>query len=298
MRNLIFLTLAALAVAFVPAATGHASKTVTVSITRTSFVPKDVTVQVNDAITWTNMDTANHQVTCQTCPFSSPILKPGETFSRTFTKAGKFAIQDPLNNRIKGTVTVTAAAPPPSVTLAASPTIVVYGGSSTVSGKLPGAPAGEKVTILAQECGLTAFKPVTTVDTTAGGTFSAGVKPLKNTLYQAKSKSSTSPQVAVKVRPRLILGKIAPHKYRLRVRAAQSFAGKTAVFQRFNAVTSRWVRVRLVVLKDIGTGIAPTKVSGATFRSSIRAGLRVRVVIGQAQVGSCYLAGRSNVIRS
>jgi hypothetical protein len=38
--------------------------------------------------------------------------------------------------------------------------------------------------------------------------------------------------------------------------------------------------------------------STATFRSTVKAGLRVRVVIGQAQVGNCYLPGISNTILS
>jgi hypothetical protein len=39
-------------------------------------------------------------------------------------------------------------------------------------------------------------------------------------------------------------------------------------------------------------------ITSAAFRSGIKAGVRVRVTLGKAQVGSCYLAGRSNTIRS
>ena len=53
-----------------------------------------------------------------------------------------------------------------------------------------------------------------------------------------------------------------------------------------------------MLLKANTTGVAPTVISSAKFRSSLRAKLRVRVVLGQAQVGTCYLAGRSNTIRS
>jgi hypothetical protein len=39
-------------------------------------------------------------------------------------------------------------------------------------------------------------------------------------------------------------------------------------------------------------------VTSAAFRSGIKHGVRVRVTLGKAQVGACYLAGRSNTIRS
>ena len=52
-------------------------------------------------VTWTNKDTANHQVVCATCPFTSPVLAAGQTFTFTFTKAGKFATVDPLNKNKK-----------------------------------------------------------------------------------------------------------------------------------------------------------------------------------------------------
>jgi hypothetical protein len=53
-----------------------------------------------------------------------------------------------------------------------------------------------------------------------------------------------------------------------------------------------------VLLRANAAGVAPTVITSAKFRSRIKARLRVRVILTQAQVGSCYLAGRSNTIRS
>ena len=39
-------------------------------------------------------------------------------------------------------------------------------------------------------------------------------------------------------------------------------------------------------------------ITTASFNSAIRTGVRVRAVVGQAQVGSCYLPAVSNAIRS
>ena len=43
------------------------AKTVTVDISKLGFVPAAVTVQTGDSVTWTNKDTANHQVVCAAC---------------------------------------------------------------------------------------------------------------------------------------------------------------------------------------------------------------------------------------
>ena len=116
--------------------------------------------------------------------------------------------------------------------------------------------------------------------------------------YTVKFKNSTSRAATIKVDPRLRLGKVARHRYMLRVFAAQSFAGKYATFQRYRLALRRWVNVKRVLLRANATGVAPTVITSVRFRSRIKAGLRVRVVLGQTQVGSCYLAGRSNTIRS
>ncbi|MBA3413467.1 MAG: hypothetical protein H0T09_07220, partial [Actinobacteria bacterium] len=173
---------------------------------------------------------------------------------------------------------------------------VVYGGNVALSGVLSSQKVGEKVDILAQECGQTAATKMTTVQTTTGGAFTAAVTPRKNTLYTAKVKNATSNAVSEKVRPRLRLRKVAPHRYSLRVFAAQSFAGKYGTLQRYNGTFRRWINVKRVLLRASSTGIAPTVISSVTFRSSIRARLKIRVVL--SQVGTCYVPGRSNVILS
>ena len=80
--------------------------------------------------------------------------------------------------------------------------------------------------------------------------------------------------------------------------AARSFAGKYAGFQRYNGTLRRWVAVKSVLLKATSTGVAPTVATVGSFRSTLGTGLRVRVVLGQLQVGSCNAPGLSNAIRS
>jgi plastocyanin len=301
------LTLLAVALVSLAVAVSAGAKTVAVTITKNGYVPSSVTLAAGDTIQFTNTDTVAHQVemkptTGVTCAPNPLVLQPAKSGSCTFRTAGKFTYSDPnvRGNTFRGSVTVTGAAE--TLTLAAKPQIVVYGAKTTLSGAVSSQQAGQNVDLLGSACGVapasTAASKVTTVATTTGGAFSALVQPLKNTAYTAKLRNTSSQAVTVKVRPRLRLGKVALKRYSLRVSAAQSFAGKYATFQRYNAALSRWVKVKRVLLRANSTGVAPTVISSVTFRSSVPARLRVRVILPQLQVGSCYLAGRSNVIRS
>jgi hypothetical protein len=188
------------------------------------------------------------------------------------------------------------AAAPPSLTLKAAPTVVAYGGTTTLSGTLSTQRTGESIDILAQECGQTAFKRVASVATTTGGAFTYTAKPTVNTNYQAKQKGGTSPTVGVKVTPLLTLRKRSVGRFSVAVTAAQSFVGKYVVFQRVR--NSKWVTLKRVTLATVKTTTAPTQVSSATFRIKLPTGLRVRSLLPAAQAGTCYLPAKSKIIRS
>ena len=302
------LMLIAIAIASLAIAGAAIAKTVAVAITKNGYVPNAVTVAVGDTVQFTNSDTVAHQIvfkptTGVTCVPNPLVLQPTQSGTCTFQAAGKYAYSDPnvKGNTFRGTVTVGSAPNPPpadTLTLAATPQLVIYGGSVTLTGTLSNQKVGENVDVLAAPCGQTAATKVTTVQTTTGGAFTAVVRPLKNTLYTVKVKNTTSNAVSEKVRPKLRLRKLAAHRYSLRVLAAQSFAGKYGTFQRFNGTLGRWVTVKRVLVRANTTGLAPTVISSVTFRSTIRPLLKVRVVLPQLQVGSCYRPGRSNVIRS
>jgi plastocyanin len=302
------LMLIAIAIASLAIAGAAIAKTVAVTITKNGYVPNAVTVAAGDTVQFTNSDTVAHQIVIKptagvTCVPTPLALQPAQSGTCTFQVAGKYSYSDPSvkGNTFRGTVTVGSAPNPPpadGLTLAAKPQLVVFGGNATLSGTLSNQKVGENVDVLTKLCGQTAQAKVTTVQTTTGGAFSAVVRPLKNTLYSVKVKSTTSNAVSDKVRPKLRLRKLAAHRYSLRVLAAQSFAGKYGTFQRFNGTVGRWVTVKRVLVRANSSGVAPTVISSATFRSTIRPTLKIRMVLPQLQVGSCYRAGRSNVIRS
>jgi len=300
MRKLVLLLSASALVILVGAA---GAKTVTVTITKAGYVPKAVTVDQGDTVQFTNGDTLAHQVAFKSttgvaCTPNPLVVQPGASGTCTFTSSGSYTYSDPntKGNTFRGSVTVRAVAE--SITLAAQPLILTYGASAALSGKHSTGAAGVGVDVLATQCGTNAAAKLTTVQTTAGGVFATSTVPRMNTAYSAKVKNVTSNTVSVKVRPRLALRRVAAHRYAIRLTAAQSFAGKYASFQRYNGTLKRWVSVRSVLLKASSTGVAPTVASTATFRSPIRAGLRVRMTLPTAQTGGCYAAGTSNTISS
>jgi plastocyanin len=300
MRKMLFLAaIAALAVTMGSAA----AKTVTVTITKQGYVPSSLSIAKGDTVQFTNSDTVAHQVvfrstTGVTCAPNPLVLQPASSGTCTFQSAGNYSYSDPntKGSTFRGSIAVTAA--PDSLSLAAKPMLVIYGGQSVLAGTLSTQQSGENVDVLAQQCGASAATKAATVQTTTGGAYTATVKRLMNTAYTTKSKAATSGSVTVRVRPRLQLAKVAPQRYSVRVTAAKSFAGKYASFQRYNGTLRRWVAVKSVLLKANSTGIAPTVATVGSFRSTLGAGLRVRVSLGQLQVGSCNAPGLSNTILS
>ena len=302
---LLFLAVSSLAAASTVAemAKPAAAATKTVNITHTGYTPTSVAIEVGDTVVFTNSDTVAHTVrfnptTGISCDRVIPlVLQPGQSASCTFSSAGTVNFSDPANKAkgFRGTIVVGKA---PALSLAVAPKVVVYGRKVTLSGTLASQQVGQSLQVLAQECGQSASTRIANVTTTTGGAYSYQAQPLKNTVYTVKFKNATSNTGTVKVSPRLRLGKVAPHRYSLRVFAAQGFAGKYASFQRYRLALRRWVTVKSVLLRANAAGVAPTVITSAKFRSRIKARLRVRVILTQAQVGSCYLAGRSNTIRS
>ena len=297
MRKLVLpALLVALAAALVAPAT---TATVGVQITRLGFVPRAVTIRAGDTVTWTNADTVAHQVvfrqrTGLQCP-QPLVIQPAQAGSCTFTRSGRFAYEDPTQRGggFRGTVTVEQG--PLAVTLQAVPRLVTYGGRATLSGAVSTAEGGQRVEVLAQPCGQTQSR-IATVTTTAAGAYSHVAQPLRTTTYQARFRSASTPGVAVRVRPRIRLAKVARARYSVRVTAAIGFRGRLVYLQRYNATRRTWITVRRAALRTVVAGIAPTRKTSVTIRVRLRGGLRLRVVMPQAQVGACYAAGRSNTI--
>ncbi len=300
MRKFLLLLAAAAMLAITGAAVATAS---TVTINTNGYVPNSLTIAQGGTVQFTNSDAVAHQVTFKstagvTCTPNPLVLQPGANGSCTFQNGGSYTYSDPnvKGGTFRGAITVTGA--PESISLTANPFPTIYRVTVTLSGILSTQETGANIDVLAQQCGDRTATKIGAVQTTTGGAYTSTAQPLMNTAYTTKAKNITSSAVTVPVRPRLRLTKVAPRRYSLRVFAAQSFSGKYVSFQRYNGTLRRWVAVKSVLLRANSTGVAPTIVTAASFRSTIRAGLRVRVTLSQAQAGSCYAAGLSNTILS
>ena len=76
------------------------------------YEPADITVKVNEALTWTNQAAAKHTVTAtdgQPITFKSPTLSQGDTFVQTFNTPGTYTYFCSIHgeSKMKGTITVT-----------------------------------------------------------------------------------------------------------------------------------------------------------------------------------------------
>ena len=295
MKRLLLAATAFVALTTIAAAPAGIEKTVTVSITHTAFVPRNLTLEAGDTITWTNNDNVNHQLLSQAAGLGSPILKPGDTYSFVFGKVGRFTVSDTLNTKFqKATITVKAATPAPvSLSLNSNASIVRYAGATTLSGTLSSGRAGVRVDLLAQECAAGGSKRVATTTTGNGGAFSFTTRPAKTLVYMVRSGKTDSANVTVKVRPQVVLSKIKARKFRVRTYAGESLVGHSVAFQRYLAARGKWTTLKRVVLAVRTTAVTPmpnTVVSSVSFGARLKRGYRIRAVVTDAAAAPCYIA--------
>lgn len=270
--------------------------TFAVTIAKTGFTPSSLTIAVGDNVVWTNTDTSSHQIASKSAGFTSPLLKPGDTFSFTYREAGRFSYQDEVVKKNRGTVTVQGApAPPISVTATASSGLVVYGATVTLSGAVSSKRSGETVAVFSQPYGASAPEAVGAAITQAAGQWTYLVRPKLRTVYTARWKpaatTAMSAPLAVKVRPQVALrvkaaqGRVVT--FFTKARGARSFAGRVLSFQRRNAF-GQWV-----ILKRVTLGSA----SAGTFKAKLPRGRsNVRMFMPAKQAGPGYLAGFSRTL--
>jgi len=281
MKRILLLPLALLATLVVVASAGAETKTV--QITKSGFTPTATTITVGDAVTWHNADTANHQVVANDGSFASPVLKPGESFSFTFQKAGKVNYHDALATTNKGSVTVNA--PPASVTLSAAAQTVTYGNSTRVSGTVTNQLVNEPVTLTSQPFGK-GVQSLATTTTQANGAFTFGVSPTIQTAYVAHWRTTNSDPVTINVAPRVGFG-LSGRLYIAKVTSDLTYGGHWVLVQRRN-VLGGWHSVKRVFLNDN---------SRAVFRVRLPHGRSVlRLVLPQSQAGQGYVQGLSRLL--
>ena len=156
--------------------------------------------------------------------------------------------------------------------------------------------AGQRVVVERKECGTPGYVAVNHVTTDRVGRWQIEMRVYKNSVFRARWRGTVSPTVEVKSRPEVALFRRG-QRFEIEVKAWDVFGGKRIVFERLDADSRRWVRVRTVVLQR-GTPSPSLARSVAIFSADAPRGALVRAVLPRSQVGACYLAGYSNVIRA
>ena len=78
--------------------------TVTIGTVRAGFVPTTFTIKKGVEVTWTNRDTMEHSVRGN--GWSSPVLQPGQSWSRVFNTVGSFDYTCGIHPVMQGTLNV------------------------------------------------------------------------------------------------------------------------------------------------------------------------------------------------
>ncbi len=274
MRKLILVLTAVTALLVAGPAT---AATRTISIYGSTFSPKSVTITEGDTVTWVNRDNDTHQVLATGGQFVSAILKQGQKYSFTFRAAGTYDYKDELHPKLTGKIVVKGA--PPTLTLAASTPIIVYGTKVTLTGVVSNHAAGEQVSIYYQPYPQPNLIQRATVLTAAGGTFSFIVEPQILTTYQAAWKGAFATPTTVQVQPKLSLGRSGA--WIVHVSGGRTFAGRSVQLQRLNTVTGQWVTLAKPQLN--------TKSSARVTFTLPKGVSKLRVTMSVNQAGAGFL---------
>jgi plastocyanin len=108
--------LALLALGMLPYGHEASAATFQVAMKGYAFSPASLSVPAGSTVTWTNYDTAPHDVKTTSGPLSihSPMLNKGQSWSFTFTTAGAYGYVCTVHPDMTAGITVPAAAPAPT----------------------------------------------------------------------------------------------------------------------------------------------------------------------------------------
>ncbi|MBW8818727.1 cupredoxin family copper-binding protein [Streptomyces sp. NPDC102476] len=108
--------LALLALGMLPYGHEASAATFQVAMKGYAFSPASLSVPAGSTVTWTNYDTAPHDVKTTSGPLSihSPMLNKGQSWSFTFTTAGAYGYVCTVHPDMTAGITVRAAAPAPT----------------------------------------------------------------------------------------------------------------------------------------------------------------------------------------
>lgn len=282
MRKALLLVVAIVGLA--AAAVALAAVTRVVAIKPAGFEPATRTINTGDSIRWRNDDSVNHQVVADNGHFASPVLRPGQSYTREFDIAGTYRYRDALEPVERGTIVVRG--PAPSVAIGSSQGTVFYGGAVRLTGVISSGATNQLVEIWSKPYGQASPVKVADLRTVAGGGYDYPTIPRVLTEYYARWGSRQSATITVGVRPRITFTRRAPY-FIVSARAQSSMAGRWVYLQRRSPL-AQWVNVKKVRLGSTGA---------RRFTYRLRTGRNVlRIFMTTNQAGSGYLWSHSRTL--
>ena len=284
MRKALLLVVSLLAVA--GASVALAAVTRVVAIKPAGFQPATRTIQTGDTIRWRNDDTVDHQVVADNGHFASPVLRPRQTYQRTFNTAGTYRYRDALEPAERGTIVVQG--PPPSISIALSQPTVFYGAGIRLTGFISSGAANQDVSIWEKPFGSASFVKQADLKTGTSGAYDFTDTPQVLSEYQARWGNRLSAPVTVGVRPRITFIRRAPW-FVTSAKAGRSLAGRYVYVQRRSSL-GQWVNRKKVVLGSSGA---------RRFKMDLPRGrhiLRIFMTTNQAGTGYVWSHSRTLVV--
>jgi plastocyanin len=284
MRKAMLLILVILGATAATAALAAVTRVVTINAG--GFSPVTRTIQTGDSIRWRNSDNVNHQVVADNGHFASPVLRPNQTYTRTFNTSGTFRYRDALEPAERGTIVVQG--PPPSVSIALSQGTVFFGGSIRLTGFISSGAANQVIEIWGRPFDQASFIKVAELRTVGAGGYDWATVPQTLSFYQARWGNRASAIVQVGVRPRMTLIRRAPW-FVTSARANRSLAGRWVYVQRRSAL-NQWVNVKKVRIGSSGA---------RRFKLNLTRGrhiLRMFMTTNQAGAGLLWSHSRTIVV--
>lgn len=166
------------------AAPGIARADETIALVPGGFRPNSVTVRAGERVIFVNEDRIPRRVLGDNDRFSSPLLRPGESYVHRFDDAASYGFRDSHTARLRGGVLVEPAIQ--RLTIAASPTRVRGSGIVLLSGRVSNGKAGETVFVLRRFPGEARFNISEQLVTGRGGRWSVRVEAIAGAQFRAQ----------------------------------------------------------------------------------------------------------------
>jgi plastocyanin len=210
--------------------TGSAATTAEVTMPGRFFAPADLDVLVGTTVTWRNTDHSTHTATEDDDVFDSGHIRPGDDFSWTFAKTGRFEFHCTIHRFMRGSVGVF------EVVLRGPHDPLPAGRRAVLEGV---APAGATEVVL-ERVSPGSVQAIAHASPDAEGGFRFSVRAPEPRRYRVRAGTASSPLVRVGVSPRV---RIERRSAGIAVHAVPARAGAPAALQRYDRELFAFVTV-------------------------------------------------------